>query len=85
MCWAIRQHMTLRYAAHLLAQAKLLAGRVVDEEGLMRRRSSSAADLVHWLDCESRPPKRYEGGATCAATGSWTVWTTCPRMWRPGT
>ncbi len=61
----IPQTMSLRYAAHLLAQAEVSGAPVVDEEGRCVG-VLSAADLVHWLDRESQPPKRCEGGATCA-------------------
>lgn len=61
----IPQHMSLKAAAHLLAQAEVSGAPVVDEEGRCVG-ILSAADLVHWVDRESRPPKRCDGGETCA-------------------
>ena len=69
----IPQAISLRYAAHLLAQAKVSGAPVVDEEGRCVG-VLSAADLVHWVDRESRPPRRCQGARPApAATGSWTV------------
>ncbi len=60
----IPQHISLRYAAHLLAQAAVSGAPVVDEDGRCVG-VLSAADLVHWVDRESRPPKRCVGGESC--------------------
>jgi CBS-domain-containing membrane protein len=61
----ISQHMSLKAAAHLLAQAQVSGAPVVDEEGRCVG-VLSAADLIHWVDREGQPPKRCLGGETCA-------------------
>jgi len=61
----ISQHMSLKAAAHLLAQAEVSGAPVVDEEGRCVG-VLSAADLVHWVDRESRPTKRCQEAETCA-------------------
>jgi CBS-domain-containing membrane protein len=61
----IPQHTTLRYAAHLLAQARVSGAPVVDAEGRCVG-VLSAADLVYWVDRSSRAPRRCEGRENCA-------------------
>ena len=60
----ISQHMSLKAAAHLLAQAEVSGAPVVDEEGRCVG-VLSAADLVHWVDDGRRAAKRRGAGSSC--------------------
>jgi CBS-domain-containing membrane protein len=60
----ISQHLSLKAAAHLLAQAQVSGAPVVDEEGRCVG-VLSAADLVHWVDCGKQATKRRGAGASC--------------------
>jgi CBS-domain-containing membrane protein len=59
----IPRQMSLRSAAHLLAQARVSGAPVVDEEGRCVG-VLSAADLVHWVDRRGQAP-RAGPGASC--------------------
>jgi CBS-domain-containing membrane protein len=61
----ISQHMSLKAAAHLLAQAEVSGAPVVDEEGRCVG-VLSAADMVHWVDRGKQATKRRGAGASCA-------------------
>jgi len=60
----ISQHMSLKAAAHLLAQAEVSGAPVVDEEGRCVG-VLSAADLVHWVDRGKQAVRRPRAGASC--------------------
>jgi CBS-domain-containing membrane protein len=60
----IPQHMSLKAAAHLLAQAEVGGAPVVDEEGRCVG-VLSAADLVHWVDRDKQAPIRGSASASC--------------------
>jgi len=60
----IPQHMSLRAAAHLLAQAGMGGAPVVDEDGRCVG-VLSAADLVQWVDRGSRAAKRRNRTPAC--------------------
>jgi CBS-domain-containing membrane protein len=60
----ISQHMSLKAAAHLLAQAEVSGAPVVDEEGRCVG-VLSAADLVHWVDRGKPAAVRRGAGAAC--------------------
>jgi CBS-domain-containing membrane protein len=60
----IPQHMSLRSAAHLLAQGRVSGAPVVDAEGRCVG-VLSAADLVHWLDRGKQAARRRREGASC--------------------
>jgi len=61
---AISQHMSLKAAAHLLAQAAVSGAPVVDDEGRCVG-VLSAADLIHWVDRGKQAAKRRGAGASC--------------------
>lgn len=60
----IPQHMSLKAAAHLLAQAEVSGAPVVDEEGRCVG-VLSAADLVHWVDRGKQAARRGGASASC--------------------
>jgi CBS-domain-containing membrane protein len=60
----ISQHMSLKAAAHLLAQAEVSGAPVVDEEGRCVG-VLSAADLVNWVDRGKSATRRPGAGASC--------------------
>jgi len=60
----IPQHMSLRSAAHLLAQGRVSGAPVVDAEGRCVGVLSSA-DLVHWMDRGKEAARRTGEGQSC--------------------
>ena len=67
MSWdvlVIPQHMSLRAAAHRLAEAQVSGAPVVDEEGRCVG-VLSAADLVHWMDRGKQASERCRASAPC--------------------
>ena len=59
--------MSLRAAAHMLAQSRISGAPVVDERGCCVG-VLSTTDLMHWLDRGERAAKQSFGGSTCACS-----------------
>jgi CBS-domain-containing membrane protein len=67
----IPHRMSLRTAAHLLAQAHVSGAPVVDDAGRCVG-VLSATDLVHWIDRDGRAGKR-QGRASACVCSDWEV------------
>jgi CBS domain-containing protein len=61
---AVPKEMSLRAAAHMLAQSEITGAPVVDAQGRCIG-VLSAVDLMHWLDRGERAAKRRSSAAEC--------------------
>jgi CBS-domain-containing membrane protein len=59
--------MSLRAAAHMLAQSQISGAPVIDAQGRCVG-VLSTTDLIHWMDRGERAAKRSFGAATCACS-----------------
>jgi CBS domain-containing protein len=69
---AIPQHMSLRGAAHLLAQFEISGAPVVDEQGRCVG-VLSATDFVNWTDKGERAVRRDRNETCVAAHSAWQM------------
>ncbi len=61
----IPQHLSLRKAAHLLANAQVTGAPVIDGRGVCVG-VISATDFVHLADCDHEPPDRQRNQCVCS-------------------
>jgi CBS-domain-containing membrane protein len=64
---AVPKEMSLRAAAHMLAQSEITGAPVVDAQGRCIG-VLSATDLIHWLDRGERAAKRRASSAECVCS-----------------